>query len=172
MYSKVFIRKKGLTCPECAQLSFVYCVQETCGERFILHYSVTFCSTYINDSKETKNTLNMTSSVYFPYLCAELVQPSTLLPHEYTSGKQNTRQIALFRCYLKLCTQDLKPRGLLNDRTVAKVMHYAHDTKVWLVQNMHNSVSCMRHVQSDSFCTMVSAIVQYTSLSERKLKTP
>ena len=41
--------------------------------RFV-HYSVAFSSPYIPDKKRTKNTLNMTFSVYFPYLCAEVVQ--------------------------------------------------------------------------------------------------
>ena len=67
-----FSWRKSLTCPECAQLCFVYCsAHETCAERFFLHYSVAFCSPYIHGRKKRKNTLNMRFSVYFPYLCRE-----------------------------------------------------------------------------------------------------
>ena len=52
---------KSLNCPECAQLSLVYCsVNETYKERFILHYSVAFWLPYISGRKKTKNTLNIT----------------------------------------------------------------------------------------------------------------
>ena len=44
--NKVLLTKK---CPECAQLSLLYwSVHEICAERFLLHYSVAFCSPYIN----------------------------------------------------------------------------------------------------------------------------
>ena len=67
---------KSLNCPECAQLSLVYCsVQETCAEVFLLHCSVAFCSPYIPGRKKIINTINMTFSVYFPYLCAEFLEP-------------------------------------------------------------------------------------------------
>ena len=66
---------KSLDCPECAQLSLVYCSEhESCAERFTLHNKVAFCSSDIPGIKKTKNTLNMTFSVYIPYLCAKLVQ--------------------------------------------------------------------------------------------------
>ena len=74
-------RTQSLNCTACAQLRLVYCsVHETCAERFLLHYSVGFCSPYPYGRKKTKNTLIMTFSVYFPYLCAELVQPRSESP--------------------------------------------------------------------------------------------
>ena len=55
---KKFFWQKSLTCWECAQPSLVYCiVNETCGEKWLLHYSVAFCSQYIPGEKKTKNTL-------------------------------------------------------------------------------------------------------------------
>ena len=74
--AKLFPWYKSLNSPECAQLSLVYCsVHETIAERLFLHYCVAFCSPYISGRKNTKNTLNMRFSVYFPYLWAELVPP-------------------------------------------------------------------------------------------------
>ena len=76
---KKFSWHKSLKCPECAK-QCVYCsVPETCAERFFLHYRVAFSSPYIPGRRKTKNTLNMTFSVYFPYLCATLsIQDSHL----------------------------------------------------------------------------------------------
>ena len=45
---------KSMNCPECAQLSLVYCsVHETCAAWILLHYSVPFGSPYIAGSKKT-----------------------------------------------------------------------------------------------------------------------
>ena len=86
---------------------------------------------------------------------------STPFPYEYTSGKENTRQIARFRCHLILYVHwTWNQDGMVSDRTVPKLMHFGKkklsfpDTKVWIVQNVHNSVSCtvvsMKHMQSFS----------------------
>ena len=55
---KKFSWHKSLTCPEYAQLSLVSSsLHEACGEEFLLHDSVAFCSPYIQGRKKTKNTL-------------------------------------------------------------------------------------------------------------------
>ena len=69
-----------LTCPECVHLSLVYSsVHETYAERFILNCSVRCCLPYILHKKKTYNTLNI-FSVYFPYVWAQLVQPTIASP--------------------------------------------------------------------------------------------
>ena len=49
------------------------------------------------------------------------------------------------------------------------------DTKVWMVQNVHKSVSCtvvfMKRVQSGSSCTIVWHFVHHIIWAERKIKT-
>ena len=104
---------------------------------------------------------------------------STLLPYEYTSENQNTSQIAWFRCCLKLCVHwTWNQEGLLSDRTVPNFMHFAQktDTKVWIIQNVHNSFSCtvvpMKHVQCGSACTIVSPFVHHIPLPKRNQKHP
>ena len=48
---------KSLTCPEYAQLSFVYSsVHETCAQRFLLHDTVACRSPYNDGRRKTKNT--------------------------------------------------------------------------------------------------------------------
>ena len=106
--------QKSLNCPECAQLSLVYCsVYETCVERFLLHYSVALCSPYTPGRKKTKNTLNMTFSVYFPYLV--LTSPSKIC----------------------MCVSQLYPKL----RIMHKKGHF-HDPPVQLVQTLHRFASC------------------------------
>ena len=57
-HERKFSRNESLTCPECVQLSLVYCIiHETCGEQLLLHNSFAFCSPDIPGRKETKNTL-------------------------------------------------------------------------------------------------------------------
>ena len=98
---------------------------------------------------------------------------STLLPYEHTP---NSTVSVLFKA---LCTLDLKPSG------AARWSNYAQNrtlctkncfpvTDVWIVQNVHNSVVCMKHVQSGSFCcTIVSPFIHHRSLAEKKEeKTP
>ena len=52
------------------------------------------------------------------------------ISYEYTSGKQNTHQIARFRCYLKLFVHwTWNQEGLLCDGTVPHFMRYAQTTK-------------------------------------------
>ena len=109
---------------------------------------------------------------------------STRLPYEFTSRKQNTGQIARFRCYLDLCTLDLKKKCSAkwsNCTQIGKFIHYAQETKfswqkIWLVQNVQNSVSCtvvsMKYVPSGSSCTKVLHLVHHISLEQRKAKTP
>ena len=76
-----FYEHKSVTCPECAQLSLVYCsVHETCADGFILHCSVTFCSPYVLGKTKTYNTLSRTLSVYFSDLFAQLVEPKIASP--------------------------------------------------------------------------------------------
>ena len=93
--------------------------------------------------------------------------------------QESKTQIVFFRCDLKLSVQcTWNQELLLSDRTVPKFTHYAQksDTNVWIIQNVHNSVSCtvvfMKHVQSGSSCTLVSPFVIHISLAKRKPKTP
>ena len=60
---------------------------------------------------------------------------SALLPHEYTSGKQNTPNSTISVLFKALCTLDLKP----NSYIMHKKINFP-DTKAWFVQNVHNSV--------------------------------
>ena len=76
-----------------------------------------------------------------------------------------------------LCTMDLKPRGPPKWSNCAQIMHKKlsfPDTKVWIVQNMHNSFSCtavsMKHVESGSFCIIVSPFGHHISLAPKKQK--
>ena len=73
------------------------------------------------------------------YCCLKSNLCHTLLPYEYSSGKQNTRNIAWFRCYLNLCVHwTWNQKMLLIDRSVPKFMHYAQETKFcW-----HKSLTC------------------------------
>ena len=78
---------------------------------------------------------------------------------------------------VRVCTFDLKPRGVLSDGTVHKFMHYAQETKFsdhksLNVQNVHNSVSCavvfMKHIQSGSSCTIVLLFVHHINVAEKR----
>ena len=61
---------KSWNCPECAQLSLVYCsLHETFAQWFQLHYSLAFCSPCIPFRKKTKNTKYHISSVISVPVC-------------------------------------------------------------------------------------------------------
>ena len=55
---------KSLNCPECGQLSLVYCsVHKTCVKRFLLHYSAAISSLYIPAERKQKHIKYDISSV-------------------------------------------------------------------------------------------------------------
>ena len=65
---------------------------------------------------------------------------STLFPYEYTSGKENTRQIARFRCHLILCVHwTWNQDGMVSDRTVPKLMHFGKKKTKF---SWHKSLNC------------------------------
>ena len=90
----------------------------------------------LRDQSVTKVTLSIRNSLWttsaplrmctaVPRALHKTKSCSTLLPYKYTSGKQNTRQIALFRCYLKLCVRwTWNQDRMLSDRTVCNLMYW------------------------------------------------
>ena len=61
---------KSLNCPECAQLSVMYCsVHETCEERFFLHLSVAFFIIYDLEKESENHPMYDIFSVLSVLLC-------------------------------------------------------------------------------------------------------
>ena len=90
----------------------------------------------------------------------------------------NSTASVLFKA---LCTQDLKSREAAKWSNCVRIhaMHTKQSfpvTKVWIVQILHNSVSCtavsMKPVQRGSSSTIVSPFLHHISLDERNPKTP
>ena len=98
--------------------------------------------------------------------------------HQETKAHANSTVSVIF---IAICTLDLKPRGayVIELCPNSCIMHRKQsflDTKVWLVQNMLNTVSCtvvsMKHVQSGCSCAIVSSFIHHISLAERKPQHP
>ena len=75
-----------------------------------------------------------------------------------------------------LCTLDLKSGDAAKWSNCAQIDALCKRNKAWLVQNVHNSVSCtgvsMKYIQGGSSCTIVSTFVHHLSMAERKEKHP
>ena len=76
-----------------------------------------------------------------------------------------------------MCTLDPKLWGWSNcaNSRIMQTKQTFPDEKVWIVQNVHHSVSCtvvfVKHVQSGYSCTIVSPFVHDFQLAEIKPKT-
>ena len=117
---------KSLNCPECAQLSLVYrSARVTCRAVPLALYCCLFFTTP-PWPKENQNTINRTFLVYT----------------SHTHQERETQQIALFRCYFKLCAHwTWNQEGLPSDRTVPKFVHYAQERKMSWHKSL-NSPEC------------------------------
>ena len=129
----------------------------------------------------TNNKVSMTNvqnvnccasnSVVLPLV--EVMQHATSVWKHMRKAKDENCTVSVF---LKaLWTLELKPTGDVKWSNCVQI-HVIHkkqsflDTKIWIVHNAQNSVSCsavsMKYVQRGSSCTIVSPFVHHTSLAE------
>ena len=102
-------------------------------------------------STNNEVTMNHLWNIQNVHCCASstvVLPSSTLLPYEYTSGKQNTRQIARFRCSKLFCVHwTWNKEELLSDRTVFNFKHYTQETKF----SLHKTLICPECAQLSLF---------------------
>ena len=93
---------------------------------------------------------------------------------------KHTPNSTVLMVFKNMCTLDLKLGGAAKCSKCAKIRGLCTGnkvflTKIWLVQNVHNSISCtvvsMKHVQSSYSYTIASPFVHHTSLAEKKPNT-
>ena len=159
MHKQWRFRETCATCPECPPIRFVsshvysaLCPYSTKAKNMVKStVSLLFASLCSKDFEprgaaawsncEQSQTLSTNNEFPWPMSRVWTALPRALYcwiksVMQYSTSvwihirKANTRQIARFQCYVKLCVHwTWNQEGLLSDRTVHKFMHYAQEIK-------------------------------------------